>query len=378
MKTIIIGAGFTGLAAGIKSGFPIYESKEHAGGICRTYYKDGFSFEVGGGHWIFGKGKGLEYIKNLVPLKEYIRDASVYFHHRFPYPIQTTAQQAISTKEGTLKHWLANNFSQSECNLFFFPFNEKYTCGLYEEVIQDDTFKTPPAGSQGYVAKFHYPIGGLDTLIDKMAGMANVQYNKTVKAIDTINKKIFFDDKTIETYDKLISTMPLDRLLYRCGRWNHSPLPYTSVIVFNIGAEMAHNTPKEHWLYVPFCKSNFFRIQFYSNIEPSKAPQGKVGICVEMAVVGNTMKLESQINEIEKNVINELQSWGFIGDVIISDPTYVNTAYTWLYDKKDREYELQWLRDRDIYSVGRYGAWKFCGMTESIEQGLNVIDEVTK
>jgi len=69
MKTICIGAGFTGLACGIKTGCTVYEQSDHAGGICTDYVKDGFRFSNGGPHWIFGKDKGLEYIKSLVESK---------------------------------------------------------------------------------------------------------------------------------------------------------------------------------------------------------------------------------------------------------------------------------------------------------------------
>lgn len=367
---VILGAGFSGMAAGIKTKAHIFEASDKPGGICRTYYKDGYSFEIGGGHWIFGKGKGLDFIKSLVELKEYTRNASVYYNTKFEYPIQTTAQQPLGDiKQGTLKKWLADNFSQTECNLFFFPFNNKYTCGLYSSVIQDDGFKTPPAGGKGYVSTFYYPKNGLDKLVDIMASQCKISYNKKACAIDVDKHTVTFQDNTKISYKKLISTIPLNRILELCNRQSFH-LPKTSVLVINIGAEKSYNTPDEHWLYVPFCNSNFFRIQFYSNIEPSKAPKGKIGLCVEIAMKERCSFHVMEV--ISKNVVKELRYWGFIGDVDIIDPTFVDVAYTWLFNKEDRDKELKWLRERDIYSIGRYGAWKFCGMTESIEQGLGV------
>jgi hypothetical protein len=59
----------TGLAAGMASGWPVFEAAESPGGICSSYYvrphtdvrlpalpADGeaYHFELGGGHWIFG------------------------------------------------------------------------------------------------------------------------------------------------------------------------------------------------------------------------------------------------------------------------------------------------------------------------------------
>ena len=43
----IIGAGFTGLGAGLTSGFKIFEASDEPGGICASYQKEGFRFEIG-------------------------------------------------------------------------------------------------------------------------------------------------------------------------------------------------------------------------------------------------------------------------------------------------------------------------------------------
>ena len=46
---MILGAGVTGLAAGMATGLPVYEAKSSAGGICASYYLNGYRFEIGGG-----------------------------------------------------------------------------------------------------------------------------------------------------------------------------------------------------------------------------------------------------------------------------------------------------------------------------------------
>ena len=54
MSRWIIGGGMTGLATGMASGFGVLERLDHPGGICASYERDGYRFELGGGHWIFG------------------------------------------------------------------------------------------------------------------------------------------------------------------------------------------------------------------------------------------------------------------------------------------------------------------------------------
>lgn len=370
MKGIILGAGFTGLAAGIKTGYPIYEASDHAGGICTYYKQDGFHFSHGGPHWIFGKNKGYEFIKTLVELKEYERIAGIYYNHTFPYPFQTSAEKPNISTPGSFKDWLGMNFSCESCNIFFNPFNEKYTCGLYNDVIQDDAFKSPPAGSVGFVPTFSDPVGGLENLVKIMADKCNITYNKKAVKIFPKQKKVLFNDGEMVEYERLISTVPLNSCLDMCGKEDHN-LPYTSVLVFNIGAEKDSMTPKDHWLYIPFCKSGFYRLGFYSNVDKTKAPEGNVGLSVEMAFKDVEYE-DLDIDQIAKYVIKELQDWRFIGKVLTVSPTWAKTAYTWLYSHEERENQLGWLAARYIVSTGRYGKWKFQGLTQSIEDGLNV------
>ena len=369
-KDIVLGAGFSGMAAGIKLGCPVYEATSKAGGICSDYVKDGFRFSNGGPHYLFGKDKGLEYIKTLVEVKEYERKAGVYYNYTFPYPFQLEASKETLTmndilnKPKNMKEWLYGQFGQEQCNLFFYPFNEKYTAGMMDKVIPQDAYKSPKTGT-GWVSTFCDPVNGLSYLVDKMASKCTINYNKKVVSIDTHNKIVRFDDLWLEKYDRLISTIPLNKCMELCGEKLN--IPYTSVLVINIGAEPGINLPKEHWLYIPFCKSGFHRVAFYTNVDPSKAPEGKVGLSVEIALKHDEAYREQRTWE----VIKELQYWGWIGKIITVKTDYVPCAYTWQYNREDVPNAISWLEERDIISTGRYGKWKFQGLTQSIEDGFN-------
>lgn len=374
MRTFILGAGFAGMSAGIRTGTTIYEASSQAGGICNSYEKDGFQFFNGGPHLLFGQGPGLDYIKSLVPVNEYEKLAGVYYNHIFPYPIQTSLQQEFTPRNEwapeSIKEWLFYKFGKEQCNLFFFPFNEKYTAGLYDQVIQADGYKTPKSGSQGWVNTFCDPVNGLDDLVSKMASQCDIRYNMRAVSIIPEDKAVLFEDGTEVNYDRLISTIPLSNLLKICGNFDFN-LPHTSVLVINIGAERDLMTPKEHWLYVPFCKTNFHRISFYSNIDHTKAPGGKVNLSVEMAFMPEMID-ELDLDYICHHVVRELQAWRMIGKTIVVDPTIVKCGYTWLHNKEDRANGLAWLKERDIISTGRYGKHQFQGIIQSIEDGFSL------
>ena len=361
------------MAAGIKTGGVIYEATGQPGGICRDYEKDGFKFSNGGPHWVFGKDAGLDYIKTLVEVKEYERKAGVYYNHTFPYPFQSNFPKFSEFDEAVLKAlnsgnfqgWLEENFGYELCKMFFWPFNQKYTAGLMADIIPQDTYKTPKTGT-GWVSTFCDPVNGLSDLVNKMADKCTIIYNNPAISIDTHNKLVKFK-YTTEHYDRLISTIPLNKCLEMCGNTDFK-LPYTSVLVINIGAERGHSTPDEHWLYIPFCKSGFHRVSFYTNVDPTKAPQGKVGLSVEIAykpdeIYGWRMKAF--------DVMKELQKWNWIGHVDTFSCDIVPCAYTWQFDREYRQNALNWLKERDITSTGRYGKWEFQGLTASIMDGFS-------
>ena len=102
---VILGAGITGLSAGISTQSLIYEASDIAGGICTSYYaglnnrknyarldEESYRFERGGGHWIFGADNHiLEFINSLSVVKSYKRKSAVYFPDLdiyVPYPLQ--------------------------------------------------------------------------------------------------------------------------------------------------------------------------------------------------------------------------------------------------------------------------------------------------
>ena len=245
-KIIILGAGMTGLAAGFSSGLPVFEALDNSGGICSSYYmrlgdsrkysnppddKAAYRFEIGGGHWIFGGDpKLLQFLSRFVSLKRYLRRSSVYFHKDksfVPYPLQNhlrfldrnMAARAIGEmsrsmgSSQTMKDWLENSFGRTLCDLFFYPFHELYTAGLYERIAPQDAYKSPvdlptviqgalnKSSPVGYNTTFVYPKQGLNRLAQEIAAHCNIQYGKEVVRINPDLKEVAFADGDKIKYD---------------------------------------------------------------------------------------------------------------------------------------------------------------------------------
>lgn len=422
-SSFILGGGITGLSAGLSSGLPVFESTESPGGICSSYYvrpgdtvrlhqapADGeaYRFEIGGGHWIFGGDPMiLRFIQNLVPVKTYRRRSSVYFaaDQRYtPYPLQNHLRylepalvvQALkelaepSGKMDTMADWLHSSFGPTLCDLFFYPFHDLYTAGLYKEIAPQDAYKSPvklplaiegafsEAQAVGYNVTFVYPEDGLNVLSKQMAALSDVRYNRKVVALDVDKRVVTFEDGQALAYDSIISTLPLNKMMQMTGlKVDARPDPYTSVLVLNIGATRGKQCPDDHWLYNPDAKSGFHRVGFYSNVDRSFMPRSArknndaVSIYIERAYVGGHKPTEAEIQQYCQDVVEELKSWEFIREAEVVDPTWIEVAYTWSWPRSAwKSQALGALEGHGIYQIGRYGRWIFQGIADSIRDGF--------
>lgn len=416
---LILGAGFTGLGVSLVSGIPAMEAKDAPGGICASYYREGYRFEVGGGHWIFGGDPlVLKLFDRLTPLHYYERRSAVFFTGGLEatapyagkfvdYPLQNhlyqlgeqAAQRALQDllneqRNGvvpkTMQEWLRKNFGEYLCRIFFEPFHQRYTAGLYTQIMPQDPYKTPFRLSDvvtgsfsktvqkvGYNVRFAYPQEGLDQLAYRLAQIGSVSYEKIAVAIDPQEKIVTFADGTTHSYDMLVSTLPLNRLLEMCGAEIFHQ-PYTSVLVLNLGVELPATERAQHgyhWLYIPDSRTGFHRVGYYSNVDPSFLPEkyrnnrAYGSLYVEFAFRGGQKPGERRICELTEQTIAELQDLGLIGRVHIADPTWIDVAYTWQTEPNAVKTARQWLQQRDIYSIGRYGRWTFQGIAESFQEG---------
>jgi protoporphyrinogen oxidase len=424
-KNLILGGGITGLSAGIASALPVFEAVDTPGGICSSYYvrpgskerlsqapQDGevYRFEIGGGHWIFGGYPTiLRFMRELAPVKYYARVSSVYFCEKdlyVPYPIQNflqyldaqTAAQALAEmasplgESRTMADWLKHSFGITLCELFFYPFHELYTAGLYKKIAPQDAYKSPvnlalairgaldKAPAVGYNTTFVYPIEGLNVFAQRMAERCDLRYGKRVVKIDIQQKEVAFADGSSVSYEKVISTLPLNCMLEMTSLdIGIEPDPYTSVLVLNLGAVKGEKCPDDHWLYNPDAKSGFHRVGFYSNVDSSFLPKSaqeksdRVSIYVERAYVGGIKPTETEIADYAQAVVKELQDWGYIGEAEVVDPTWIDVAYTWAIPGSPwRQKAMKTLEEQDIYPVGRYARWVFQGIADSIRDGFIV------
>ena len=422
MSRWIIGGGMTGLAVGMTSGFAVLERLDHPGGICASYEREGYRFELGGGHWIFGGDPTVtRLIAGASEVRRYRRRSAVLFLGSrepsrdlrslvVPYPIQDNlfalpkpirdaalAEILAGSSDGepdTMAAWLRQRFGSTLCRIFFDPFHERYTAGLFREIAPQDGYKSPIDKAQvrqgaeqentdaGYNATFLYPALGLDAVGRWLARRCDITYGTAATRIDAESRSLDLDGDRTVPYDTIVATAPLNRIVEMAGLTDRVGLsdPYTSVLVLNLGATLP-DTPLArngyHWLYIPDSRSGFHRIGYYSNVDPLFLPRwqhgdpGRTSIYVETAFRAGQRPSAEATAALVREIIAELQQNGLIDKVEAVDPTWVDVAYTWRRPGSD------WVsrataacQECGIEPAGRFGRWSFQGIAASLKEGL--------
>lgn len=420
--TLVLGAGMSGLGAGRSLRAPVYEATDRPGGVCCSTYvtaegvprdplhedvSDCFRFEPAGGHWLFvPDDASLDTLRPYARFRSYVRRAAVYFAstgqtvpfplqehlHHLPEPLRRQILSEILAPSDphappphTFRAWLLAYFGPTLCGLFFFPFNERYTAGLLDQIAPQDAYKSPirrerilagasaPTAATGYNATFHYPEGGLDHLVRALAAGLDIHYHHRVRQVDPARRTIHFEDGTERPYRRLVSSLPLARMLAIAGL-PADPDPATAVLVVNIAAERGPACPHEHWLYVPDARSGLHRVGLYSEVDPDFVPTRRrhdvVSLYVERAYPSGGRPDTAATERACHDILAELQEWGFIGTPILVRPTFTDPAYTWSRPGSTWvDQARRTLRDQAIEPIGRYGTWRFQGMLESYLQG---------
>ena len=224
-KVIILGAGVTGLSAGIRfldSGYDvcILEKADHPGGLAKTVVRGNYRLDIGP-HHLFSQNEAI--LKEIIDLFEkdelvsFSRDAKIYFYDRFlNYPLTAknvlfnmglkhalfgslsyiwTASGHIrnffdrDSSADNFKDWAKNNFGNYLYKIFFKPYTEQFWGIPCEELSTNcvpqvtkmsflktlkmiflDRFQNESLSiaERETSLKLFYPIKGIGAIVDKM------------------------------------------------------------------------------------------------------------------------------------------------------------------------------------------------------------------
>jgi len=420
----VLGAGLTGLSAAYHlqdhDEVTVLERETRPGGLCRSVVKDGFTFDLTGHLLHLRRPEIRALVHDLVPADRFAsidRKAWIHSHGVFtPYPFQVNTHglpppvvaecligfveamregEVTPEEAGTLSfgRWVTRTFGAGIARHFMIPYNEKLWLTDLDEVTCDWVSWSIPRPSLrdvvegalgvsskafGYNPSFLYPKeGGIEILPAALAGrVRGIRCGEEVTAVDAARRTITLRSGGTLAYDRLISTLPLPRLI-AITRGLPSDvadlargLRHVAVINLNLGVDRVLH-PDKHWVYFPGKEFPFYRAGFPASFTPAAAPPGCSSIYLEVAArPGQPWNEESLFEQCREGLLRA----GILepGDRIVTRASfYINPAYV-IYDAHRRAAlpVIQGaLAARGIRSAGRYGAWYYNSMEDSLAEG---------
>ena len=422
---VILGGGLTGLSTalhllenGEKRPIVVAERDDRVGGKARSRRERGFTFDITG-HWLHLRDDRVRALVDRLfgpgDLVEIERRTGVYTHGvMLPYPFQANlyglplpvvqeclvgfvqAQKKAATptlaQPRTFEEYAVARFGSGIARHFFIPYNAKLWGKHYAALTPDwvSRFVPMPDVEQviggaiglrqeglGYNARFLYPRrGGIDALPEAMAralsGRIRLELGVEVVGLDAKRRQIRLSNGQSIEYATVVSTLPLPELVDRVldappeARAARGKLRWVKWRYLDLATTTSPRLA-EHWVYVPEPEIPFFRVGIYSNALSAMAPAGGGSLYVELADRDNPPEYE--------RIYAELARMGAItgpDDVLFAHCRDIEYAYV-VFDEAYSEVTSTlhgWLDQVGIRSCGRYGAWVYNSMEDSILAGM--------
>jgi protoporphyrinogen oxidase len=402
VKYLIIGAGVSGLAFAnhIKDkNFLIVEKENEAGGYCRIVKRGDYIWDFSGHFFHFATNQWKDFFEERIDKAEILRikkNTKIYYKgNLIDYPFQKNIHQLekeefidclydlfhrydIGTKS-SFKNMLYEKFGKSISEKFLVPYNEKlYACDLnmldsdamgrffpYADVkeIIDNMKKSD---NESYNDFFLYPKGGAQTFVEALMrdiSSSNILLGEEIIGIDR-KKHLAQTNKNLIHYEKIVNTISLKSFMMLDGLDRcMENLSCNKVLVFNFGFDKKSKYDDIHWIYIPDENINFYRIGFYDNI----LNQNKLSMYVEIGYQENEIiDVDLQLQKTLEN----LKHIGIIEDHVLMDYHYCIMEPAYVHISRETrtiiEYLMKNMAKDNIYSIGRYGIWKYCSIEDCL------------
>jgi protoporphyrinogen oxidase len=438
-KIVIIGAGPTGLGAAYRlhelgyDNWTLYEKSNHVGGHSTSHVDEqGFVWDEGG-HVIFSH---YPYFDALIDrmlgteVHERVRESWIVTRDAWvPYPFQNNLRYLPKSvqlncllgaaKVATNGHgrnaanfhdWILETFGEGIAEAFMFPYNSKvWTTPLakmskswigervavvdFARLLKNVLYQQDDVG-WGPNSKFRFPLhGGTGEIYRRMAQRfpGKVHYTKALVEVDPARRTISFADGTGDTYDALISTVPLDLLVKGMKAVDGElleashDLEHNNLLVLGIGLKKKIETGR-CWIYFTEKEIPCYRATYFSHYSPNNVPHGDTEnysslMCEVSFPDGASLQPDFVLDQVITGLIRTTILEESDRERIISRyHREVHYSYPIPTLKRDRALEVLQpaLMRQGIYSRGRFGAWRYevGNMDHSVMMGVEAVDRI--
>lgn len=437
MRIIILGAGPCGLGAGYRlnelghTDFRIYDQNPFVGGLATSFHDDrGFTWDlavhVAHSHYHYVD----DLMESLLPdgyyhhiRKSWVRMAGTYVPYPFQYNVRHLPEQArqdcvdglveLRDQGGpepvcSFRDWILATGGRGIADHFMIPYNRKiWTVDPSEMGYQWIGDRVPATDLDRVVrnieeakddvawgpnATFQFPKeGGTGAIWNALAARLpddKIRLKTRLVSLDPVQKLAVFDDGTMESYDHLISTIPLVKLTELCGidslHRRASELRHSHVYVVGVAPEQPLPEPlhDKTWLYCPEPSTIFYRVTPFSLFSPAHTPDPDryCSFLCEIAVPGGETR---DRDALTRQTLRDLRESGLIDTPVEGTHTYfMDAPFGYPIPTLDRDAilgdVLPELEAMQIYSRGRFGGWKYeaANMDHTLMQGVEAVNRI--
>jgi len=424
---LIIGAGLAGLSTAYHLGdrsYRVIEKEKEAGGLCRSYQKDGFTFDMTGHLLHFRQAAIKALVEGLLDgrLEQHVRRSFIYSHRtytEYPFQVNTyglppevvreclmgfidtlTKTAATRPADRSFKDWILDNMGEGIARHFMVPFNEKLWQVSLDELTSDWVSWLVPKPNLkdvingalgikdkafGYNPTFLYPAQGGISVLPRafLPGVRDIVYGCELIEVETARRRATFSDGRVEEYETLVSTIPVPELVRRCTdlpKAIHEAaggLRCVSVYNVNLGVSREKVSDK-HWIYFPEPEFPFYRAGFPMNFSPSLGPPGCSSLYVEVSHQPAHAVPEAALIQRIRDGLERAGIFWPDDELVVADVKDIRYAYV-LFDKhraRALPAILEELARRGIHSIGRYGRWEHTSMEDAMAQGKQLAEQL--
>ncbi|MCL2460038.1 MAG: FAD-dependent oxidoreductase [Euryarchaeota archaeon] len=434
MKYIILGGGLAGITTARllhEHGHTalVLEAEAQPGGLCRSYTKDGFTFDLGGSHIIFSRNQDvLSFMHHMLAdnRNERVRSTKIYYKDRYiKYPFENglnelpkedcyfcltefikillaDASSSTKTEPKNFQEWIYQTFGAGIAECYLQPYNEKiwkhpltdisthWVQGRVPRPPVEDIIKSAVGiETEGYTHQslFSYPtVGGIEALIHAIAHPIKEQIicNALATAIQKTETgwTVTAGGKTY-TGDHLISTIPLQNLasciddLPETTSNAIDSLCYNSVACIGIGIK--GTVPPYSWAYIPDAMiSNTHRISFPSNFSPNCAPKGHSSILAEITYKPGTADEPKNDAAYVETLIKSLINIGLFNREDIVTTAFMKNKFGYVVYDCAYEKNISVIRrhfdETGITLLGRFSEFEYYNMDDVISSVMTYVN----
>lgn len=437
--TIVLGGGAAGLSAAwdlskaTEQGHRrviVVDANDQPGGLCRTFERDGYRFDLGGHRVISRDQDLLNVIKDLLAddLLHATRQSCILLNdRRYKYPLepldlaknldpilgvkgffdylkQKAKNRGREVDETTFKAWTLSRYGETFYDLFFGPYTEKLW-GIPADTLAGDwaaqrisllsltdvlvrLLNLKRHTARTYARRYLYPRGGIGQLFAKMADALEtrgVDLRMSTRVVGfgsqngTVHQVHLQDGERSysEEVDEVISTLPLPdlakMLLPRDVSLAQSKLDFRAVRFMNIMLDK-ENVSENTWMYVPDPRCCFTRIQEPKRRSPESAPEGKTSLMLEIPCDVDDGTWRQTDADLLDRCLNELTILGYplAKDVQGCFSTRITHGYPVFrvgYQEHRQEALEAVEKFSNLITCGRQGTFRYVFMDTAMQMG---------